>query len=106
MSKDHTIDQIRQMYMDACAMAEGTDADEIGTTTFKTHDERFLWKKSWFEETIELPFEDTTITCPKEYDKVLTKTFGDWRTPVQDSSNHEMFILDTETSYLDRNDLC
>ncbi len=41
-----------------------------GKTNFKTE---------WLKETIEVPFEDTTILIPKEYDAYLTAGYGDWR---------------------------
>ena len=37
-----------------------------------------MFPKVWFGEGIELPFEDTTIVCPVEYDKVLTQMYGDY----------------------------
>ena len=30
------------------------------------------------------------------YEKVLEREYGDWRTPVMGSSEHEMFAVDTE----------
>ncbi|MBE6141922.1 MAG: LicD family protein [Erysipelotrichaceae bacterium] len=36
---------------------------------------------SLFKEFIEVPFEDIMVTAPKEYDKYLTMSYGDWRTP-------------------------
>jgi lipopolysaccharide cholinephosphotransferase len=51
-----------------------------------------IFKRSWFEDVIEVPFEDTTIIIPKDYDEYLTLMYGDWRTPppleVQQSSAH------------------
>ncbi|MBQ9434086.1 MAG: LicD family protein [Synergistaceae bacterium] len=34
-----------------------------------------------FKETIDLPFEDTTVAVPKGYDRYLTMTYGDYMTP-------------------------
>ena len=102
----YTIEQVKQRYIDACAIVgEGEDYDEIGETAFRTHDERFIWKRTWYEENIELPFEDTTIACPKKYNEILTKQYGDWRTPVYSPSMHEMYIFDVDTPYNDRKDL-
>ncbi len=105
MSQKYTIEQIKQLYMDACAMAEEDETDEIGETTFRTHNEKFIWKRKWYDETIELPFEETTISCPKMYEEILTKQYGDWRTPIYNASMHEMYIYDVETPYKQRNDL-
>ena len=94
---EYSIDEIKQFYMDACVSSD--QSDEIGNTSFRTHKENFIWKKEWFEDTVELPFEDTTVVCPKCYDEVLTKTYGDWRTPVFGTSFHELYIVDTETPF-------
>lgn len=38
-------------------------------------------KAKWFEETIRVPFEDTTIVIPKDYNEFLTCMYGNWQTP-------------------------
>ncbi len=98
VSDKYTIREIRQKYMDACAMIK-VETEEVGVTSYRTHADNFIWRKEWFDETVELPFEDTTISCAKHYDEILTKTFDDWRVPVYDGSAHEMYIYDTERSY-------
>ena len=55
-----------------------------------------MWNTEWFDQTIYLPFENTVIPCPREYEKVLEKQYGDWRTPVHGSSMHEMYYIDPE----------
>ena len=40
-----------------------------------------IFKSSWFEDTMDVPFEYTTIIIPKEYDSYLSLAYGDWRTP-------------------------
>ena len=105
MSQNYTIEQVKSIYMDACAMVDGEDYEEIGETSFRTHNERFIWRREWYEETIELPFEDTTIQVPKMYAEVLTKQYGDWRTPIYNASMHEMYIFDVKTPYEQRDDL-
>ena len=58
-----------------------------------------------FKETIELPFEDTTISVPVGYDNYLTMEFGDYMTlPPEDKRNNHMSydgggIVDLEKSY-------
>ena len=98
MKEEYTIGQVKQLYMNACNDLVG-EGELLGMTSFRTHSEKLMWPKEWFDEVIELPFEDTTISCPKMYDEILTKTYGDWRTPVYNSSIHEMEYLDVDTSY-------
>ncbi|MBR5642764.1 MAG: LicD family protein [Salinivirgaceae bacterium] len=40
-----------------------------------------VFYSSWFEETIEVPFEDTTIVIPKDYEAYLSLLYGNWRVP-------------------------
>ncbi len=35
-------------------------------------------EKTWFQETIELPFEGITVKVPKEYDALLRDSYGDY----------------------------
>lgn len=46
--------------------------------TDKLHNKGKLIKKEWVGEIIELPFENITLPCPKEYEKLLTHRYGDW----------------------------
>jgi len=48
-----------------------------------------VFQTSWFEDTIEVPFEDTTIVVPNEYDTYLTLLYKNWRIPPKKQiSNH------------------
>jgi len=38
-------------------------------------------EREWFFESVELPFEDITLSAPKEYVKYLTYFYGDYMTP-------------------------
>lgn len=50
-----------------------------------------IFKTEWFQNTIKLPFEDTEMVVPANYDEYLTSLYGDWRTPPpakQQSATH------------------
>lgn len=87
---------LKEEYLNACAWGEKTE--EVGTTSYRCHAANQIWDAAWFEQTVELPFENTTVICPAEYEKILEREFGDWRTPVM-GSDHEMFAVDTETPW-------
>lgn len=93
-----SIEQIKTAYLDACAMMS-VPQREIGATASRVHLPKLMWDSEWYSSYVELPFENTTVTCPACYDDVLTKQYGDWRTPVMNSAMHEMFFVDTETPY-------
>ncbi len=57
---------------------------------------REMFPKEWFGNGIELPFEDTTIPCPVEYNKVLTQMYGDYMTlppEEQRGQQHRMTVI-------------
>lgn len=65
-------------------------------------EESDTYPKEWFGEGVEVPFEDTTIVMPKQYDKYLTTEYGDYMTlpPIdQRVSNHGHFFLDFDKHY-------
>jgi len=45
-------------------------------------------KKEWYDDAIEMPFENITIAVPIGYDGVLKAQFGDYMTPVQGTADH------------------
>ena len=61
------------------------------------HIKKMVYEKTWFRETIDIPFEDTVICCPASYDELLTYEYGDYMTPPPPEkrvSNHHLFFCD------------
>ena len=48
-----------------------------------------VYDKHWFDNVIKVPYETDTICVPAEYEKILETMFGDWRTPVQGTQDHD-----------------
>ena len=92
------IKKMKNKYLNACAMPKFAKK-EVGATSSRCHAQNLMWPAAWYEKTVELQFEDTTIKCPSEYEKVLTKQYGDWAIPVNNGARHEMYVLDTTKSY-------
>ena len=84
------------------AMKMYKNSSRIGLTAFYGYLDKFIWDKSLFAETIELPFEDMTITCPKEYDKILRKRYGDYEVFVKGGALHTFAVLDCDTPYCEK----
>lgn len=62
--------------------------------------DRYSWnKKDLFSELVEVPFEFTTIPVPKEYEAILTHSYGNWHEFVVGGSVHGGLIYDTGLSY-------
>lgn len=90
-----SIVDIKWAYLNACAMTEGV-TKEVGATSSRVHLSKLMWDSILYDSYVDLPFEETTIRCPAEYEKVLDKQYGDWRVPVENGSRHEMVAIDTE----------
>ena len=62
-------------------------------------------KHSWYDSTVQLPFEGKTFPVPKEYREYLSCYYGeDWQTPKNIPSMHNVsgqVIYDADRSYLD-----
>lgn len=91
--------KIKEAYIDACVWGDKRSS-LVGSTANKCHVPTSLWPPEWFEDLIELPFENTTIACPRNYEKYLDIHFGlNWRTPIKGGAEHQFIALDTETPW-------
>lgn len=72
-------------------MCDEQDADMVDYCPHMANTTAKLWRrKEWFSESMEYPFENTTIAVPKEYDLVLKSRFGEnYMTPVMEPSAHD-----------------
>lgn len=64
---------------------QGTENAELATLSFSD----VILKKEWYAETEWKPFETMLLPVPKCYHEVLTAWYGDYMTPVQNSSQHD-----------------
>lgn len=74
------------------------DCDKEGyvVNMFGAYKFREMFPKEWLGEGVMLPFEDTEIRCPVEYDRVLTQMYGDYMTPPpeeQRAQHHCMTVI-------------
>ena len=63
--------------------------------------ERYTIKKKWYENSEIKPFEMLELPVPANYDNVLKRIYGDWKTFVVGTTIHGGIIFDTERSYLE-----
>ena len=59
--------------------------------------EREIFPKEWYGEGVSYQFEDLTINGPVDYDDVLTRQYGDWRTPSRENK-HRTAVSESSTS--------
>lgn len=57
-----------------------------------------IFKSEWFSDVVELPFETTTVTVPRAYDKYLTLLYGDYMQlpPPEKRISHPHYFTDLE----------
>lgn len=78
-------DRIASMYWDT-----GAEAKEIAVMGELVNKDTFRLPVSYYETAIRVPFENTTIPIPIEYEKVLVTYYGeDWRIPIRGTASHE-----------------
>lgn len=59
-----------------------------------------LLQRSWYDETVFLPFENIQIPAPREYDKVLRVKYGaDYMIPQKKRCMHGEILFDSHKSY-------
>ena len=86
-------------YHHALSHYMGKDTGTVGLISFKTNDERLIWKRAWFDEVKWMEFENTTVPVPAGYDQMLTHQFGDWHTPVMGAQRHDTIFYDVNVGY-------
>lgn len=95
---DPDIVWLKEEYLSACVWG-GKKTKVVGITATRCHDPNQMWDAEWFEHSVELPYENTVINCPAGYEEILEREYGDWKTPVIGSAEHEFFAVDTETPW-------
>lgn len=66
------------------------DGDEIVNMYTRFQDKIIRFRDEWFEESVSLPFETTTVEVPKEYIKVLETECGkNWHIGYRGGSSHD-----------------
>ena len=88
---------VSNKFMKACGKAKLYS--QVGLLSFSGFNKKLIWDKEWFEEFVSMPFENTELICPKEYDPILRTQYGDYMKFVKGGSIHTMAIIDPDTPY-------
>lgn len=97
-SEKYTLQEMKQLYLDLCGQNK-IPTKYVGVTAIRTFQPNLIWDAEWFSDSVELPFENITVTAPVGYEAMLTKQFGDWRIPVRNAAYHEIFAFDADKPY-------
>ena len=60
---------------------------------------RYRYTISDLKDVIDVPYEYLMLKVPKNYNAVLTRTYGDWHKPVKGDSVHSDLIQDAQVDY-------
>lgn len=76
-------EQVSKMYHE-------DEADDVALIVLLTYEDRYQIPKSCYSSLIEVPFENTTIPVPVDYDRVLRSRYGaNYMTPVKRWGTHD-----------------
>ena len=92
--------KVSKKYLHACASANSYS--KMGLLSFTAFKTKFIWDKEWFSELINMPFEYTYITCPKNYDPILQTQYGDYMKFVKGGQIHTMVLCDPDTPFQEK----
>ena len=82
------------------ALLKSQKGNRVSLVGFSLDVNRFGRDKTWYNNTILMPFEDMMIPVPSGYDMILKKQYGDYMKPCQAPTFHGFFLaLDTSVSY-------
>lgn len=73
-----------------CMLYGDADADEIGIVLKRiTNRPNYHMPKEYYETSIEMPFENTTVPVPVGYDEVLKLKYGDYMKMINTGGGHD-----------------
>ncbi|SHL04625.1 lipopolysaccharide cholinephosphotransferase [Fibrobacter sp. UWH5] len=83
-----------QRKLDALARVKSYESSEyVGCVVWLTGGAKDIFKREWFDELIDWPFEKYHFKVPKRFDEVLKLTYGDYMQlpPEEDRIGHHYF---------------
>ena len=78
--------------------------ERFGCISSFYHIERVILRREWFDDIIELPFENFSISCPAGFEEVLIHSYGNWKELVKGGSLHEGCFFDPDKPYTEYKD--
>lgn len=74
-------------------------SDTVALISFAPYEERWYRERAWYSSSVYVKFEGVNIPVPADYDKILSKQFGNYMTPVKAPSVHGETITSLVESY-------
>ena len=103
--ESHTISGVCKDFDEYCSQYNDQQTEFCGVLALELTSERFFWKRDWFEHSQQFPFEYLSIPGPDNYDEVLKKTYGNYKSFVRGGALHGSLIFDPNLPYSEYNAL-
>ena len=91
--------ELYKKYEEECKKYNGEQSKFCSLFSFQPDNPKHYKYREDLDDIIEVPFEMLKMPITKEYDRVLTLQYGDWRTFQMGGNIHSGLILDTEIGY-------
>ena len=77
-------------------------SDYVGTVTWKTDKNEFMYKREWFEKTEKIKFEKSMFRVPKDYHEMLKACYGDYMLlpPKEQQVGHHKYKVFSKEEFL------
>lgn len=85
-----------------CGMYSAEDAEEITLMPLRANGGTYKLPKEYLDAFVDMPFENTTIPVPLEYDEILKKSYADYMTPIRGWDSHDYPFYEGMEEYLER----
>lgn len=99
ISKTKTHKEISELFLSAC---NGHKSRYVGLISFLGFNKKYIWPVTDWDKTLEFPFEETTISVPEKYDRILRHQYGDYMVYQKGTAIHTMAVFDPEIPYTEK----
>lgn len=82
------------------SMVKESEANEVTNFSTYVQNPNYRMAKSFFQETVSLPFENMEILVPARYDDLLKLKYGDYRKIIRSGSTHDYPFYEKIRKYL------
>ncbi|MBR6027703.1 MAG: LicD family protein [Clostridia bacterium] len=93
----HSHREMSDRFLEACDAKSGRLMGLV--PFFGGYRDKYLYDTDWFSETVMLPFEDMELPAPKDYEKMLSRQYGDWHVFQKGTAVHSMALMDPDRPY-------
>ena len=90
---------VYKKYENICSKYNGKGNGMVSNLSFKYGREKYMHKKEYFEDLIDATFEGINVKIPREYDKILSKQYGNYHEFKVGTSTHGKLYLSADIPY-------